>query len=95
MYELDAIAACVVGGVSTAGGIGTVPGVAAGAVLTYICVDLYWQMIIKGLIIVAWLRSTAASTWPRNSRSSCIISRSYLASKRVKDVTTRIEFNVV
>ncbi|WAM31489.1 galactose/methyl galactoside ABC transporter permease MglC [Caldicellulosiruptor naganoensis] len=60
MYELDAIAACVVGGVSTTGGIGTVPGVLAGVLifsvinygLTFIGVDPYWQLIIKGLIIV-------------------------------------------
>jgi methyl-galactoside transport system permease protein len=61
MYELDAIAACVVGGVSTTGGIGTVPGVMAGVMifgvinygLTYIGVNPNWQLIIKGLIIVA------------------------------------------
>ncbi|MBB3112651.1 methyl-galactoside transport system permease protein [Paenibacillus phyllosphaerae] len=61
MYELDAIAACVVGGVSTAGGIGTVPGVMAGVVifsvinygLTYVGIDPYWQLIVKGVIIVA------------------------------------------
>ncbi|MBP1999620.1 methyl-galactoside transport system permease protein [Paenibacillus shirakamiensis] len=61
MYELDAIAACVVGGVSTTGGIGTVPGVLTGVViftvinygLTFIGVSPYWQLIIKGLIIVA------------------------------------------
>ncbi len=61
MYELDAIAACVVGGVSTAGGIGTVPGVLAGVLifgvinygLTFIGMNPYWQLIIKGLIIVA------------------------------------------
>ncbi|WP_422660882.1 galactose/methyl galactoside ABC transporter permease MglC [Paenibacillus sp. EC2-1] len=60
MYELDAIAACVVGGVSTTGGIGTVPGVMAGVLiftiinygLTFIGVSPYWQLIIKGLIIV-------------------------------------------
>jgi methyl-galactoside transport system permease protein len=60
MYELDAIAACVVGGVSTAGGIGTVPGIMAGVLifgvinygLTFIGVSPYWQLIIKGLIIV-------------------------------------------
>jgi methyl-galactoside transport system permease protein len=59
-YELDAIAACVVGGVSVAGGIGTVPGVVAGVLiftvinygLTFIGVDPYWQQIVKGLIIV-------------------------------------------
>lgn len=61
MYELDAIAACVVGGVSTTGGIGTVPGVMAGVLiftvinygLTFIGVGPYWQLIIKGAIIVA------------------------------------------
>lgn len=61
MYELDAIAACVVGGVSTAGGIGTVPGVIVGVLifgvinygLTFIGISPYWQLIIKGLIIVA------------------------------------------
>lgn len=61
MYELDAIAACVVGGVSVAGGVGTVPGVLAGVMifgvinygLTFIGVSPYWQLIIKGLIIVA------------------------------------------
>lgn len=61
MYELDAIAACVVGGVSTAGGIGTVPGILAGVLifgvinygLTFIGINPYWQLIIKGLIIVA------------------------------------------
>lgn len=59
-YELDAIAACVVGGVSTTGGIGTVPGILAGVLifgvinygLTFIGVNPYWQQIVKGLIIV-------------------------------------------
>ncbi|RRJ66214.1 galactose/methyl galactoside ABC transporter permease MglC [Paenibacillus oralis] len=61
MYELDAIAACVVGGVSTTGGIGTVPGIMAGVLiftvinygLTFVGVGPYWQQIIKGAIIVA------------------------------------------
>ncbi|SFJ17944.1 galactose/methyl galactoside ABC transporter permease MglC [Thermoflavimicrobium dichotomicum] len=60
MYELDAIAACVVGGVSTSGGVGTVAGVVTGVLifsvinygLTFIGVNPYWQLIIKGLIIV-------------------------------------------
>jgi methyl-galactoside transport system permease protein len=60
MYELDAIAACVVGGVSTTGGIGTVPGMLAGVLifqvinygLTFIGVSPYWQQIVKGAIIV-------------------------------------------
>lgn len=60
LYELDAIAACVVGGVSFAGGVGTVFGVVTGVLiftvinygLTYIGVNPYWQYIIKGSIII-------------------------------------------
>lgn len=60
MYELDAIAACVVGGVSTSGGIGTVPGIITGVLifqvinygLAFIGVNAYMQYIVKGLIIV-------------------------------------------
>ncbi|WP_213991189.1 galactose/methyl galactoside ABC transporter permease MglC [Sodalis sp. dw_96] len=60
MYELDAIAACVVGGVSFSGGVGTIAGVITGVIiftvinygLTYIGVNPYWQYIIKGAIII-------------------------------------------
>jgi len=60
-YEFDAISACVVGGVSNTGGIGTIPGMMLGVLvfgiinygLTFIGVNPYWQNIIKGLIIIA------------------------------------------
>ncbi|KYH28129.1 MULTISPECIES: galactose/methyl galactoside ABC transporter permease MglC [Clostridium] len=60
MYELDAIAACVVGGVSFTGGIGTVSGIIIGVLifqvinygLAFIGVNPYLQYIIKGLIII-------------------------------------------
>lgn len=60
-YEFDAISACVVGGVSNTGGIGTVPGMILGVLvfgiinygLTFIGVNPYWQNIIKGIIIIA------------------------------------------
>lgn len=59
-YELDAIAACVVGGVSMRGGVGTVAGVVTGVLmfqiinygLVYIGVNPYVQYIVKGMIIV-------------------------------------------
>lgn len=59
-YELDAISACVVGGVSFSGGIGTIPGVLIGTVilqfinygLNYVGISPYFQYIIKGLIII-------------------------------------------
>lgn len=60
MYELDAIAAAVIGGVSTAGGVGTVSGMLTGVLifqvldngLVVLGVSPYWQQIVKGIIIV-------------------------------------------
>lgn len=60
MYEMDAIAACVIGGVSFYGGVGKISGVVTGVViltvinygLTYVGISPYWQYIIKGAIII-------------------------------------------
>ena len=60
-YELDAIAACVVGGISFFGGIGKVKGAVIGCLifagLTYILdllgVSSYYQFIVKGIILMA------------------------------------------
>lgn len=64
-YELDAIAAAVIGGTSLSGGIGGVGGTLAGALLMGVInngldllnVSSYYQQITKGLIIVGavWL----------------------------------------
>ncbi len=59
-YEMDAIASCVVGGVSMSGGIGTVGGIVIGVLiftvinygLSFVGVNMYWQFIVKGLIIL-------------------------------------------
>ncbi|WP_042272949.1 galactose/methyl galactoside ABC transporter permease MglC [[Clostridium] dakarense] len=61
MYEMDAIAACVVGGVSFAGGVGSIGGIITGVLifqvinygLAFIGVSTYLQFIVKGLIIIA------------------------------------------
>ena len=61
MYELDAIAACVVGGVSFSGGVGKISGVVIGVLmfqvisygLNFSGVSPYWQYVIKGLIIIS------------------------------------------
>ena len=58
-YELDAIAACVLGGTSMSGGKGRISGTIFGAMvigvisngLNLIGVRSYWQPIVKGLII--------------------------------------------
>ncbi|WP_329258802.1 ABC transporter permease [Actinoallomurus sp. NBC_01490] len=60
-YELDAIAAAVIGGTSLAGGRGTIVGTFVGAlILTLLdnvlglnAVSDNWQLVIKGLIVVA------------------------------------------
>lgn len=60
-YELDAIAAVVIGGVSFSGGIGTAGGTLLGVLiigvinnsLDLLNVQSYYQQIIKGFIIVA------------------------------------------
>ncbi|MGM0378922.1 MAG: galactose/methyl galactoside ABC transporter permease MglC [Bacillota bacterium] len=60
MYELDAISACIVGGLSFDGGIGSIAGIVSGVLifqviaygLSYIGVSPYMQYIIKGLIII-------------------------------------------
>ena len=59
-YELDAIAACVLGGISMTGGVGAVSGTIFGALvigiisngLNLIGLSSFWQLVVKGLIIV-------------------------------------------
>ncbi|MHA4813170.1 ABC transporter permease [Streptomyces aculeolatus] len=60
-FELDAIAACVIGGASLAGGKGSVRATFAGVLLLALINNLlnlhnvqsFWQQVLKGLIIVA------------------------------------------
>jgi inositol transport system permease protein len=64
-YELDAIAAAVIGGTSLSGGVGGVGGTVIGALLMGVInngldllnVSSYYQQIVKGLIIIGavWL----------------------------------------
>ena len=65
MGELDAIAACFIGGTSMRGGSGTVYGALIGALvmasldngMSMLDVDTYWQMIVKGsiLMLAVWV----------------------------------------
>jgi inositol transport system permease protein len=60
-YELDAIAAAVIGGTSLAGGVGRITGTVIGTIIlgvmtsgfTFLRIDAYYQEIVKGIIIVA------------------------------------------
>jgi ABC-type xylose transport system, permease component len=59
-YELDVIAACILGGTSPLGGVGTIPGVLIGALiiaslttgLQMLNVQPAWQYVVKAIILV-------------------------------------------
>ena len=60
-FEMDAISACVVGGVSASGGSGTVMGMVIGATLigvinlgmSLISLDANYQRVVKGVVLLA------------------------------------------
>ena len=60
-YELDAISACIVGGVSAYGGSGSVFGMVVGAALigvinlgmSIMSIDPNWQKVVKGIVLLA------------------------------------------
>ncbi|MFB1098717.1 sugar ABC transporter permease [Terribacillus sp. JSM ZJ617] len=60
MYELDAIAACVIGGTSLMGGKGRITGALIGALImasidngmSIMNIEAFWQYIVKGLILI-------------------------------------------
>jgi ribose transport system permease protein len=73
-YELDAIAAVVIGGASLMGGRGTIWGTALGLLLIQtlnngldlLVVPAYWQDVVKGVLIAA---AVAVDVWANKRRS--------------------------
>ena len=72
-FELTVIAACVIGGISIAGGSGTVVGLIVGCLflgviknaLPLLGVSAFWQMAVSGAVIVAAVVVNAAKAHPR------------------------------
>ncbi|MGN7869079.1 ABC transporter permease [Paracoccus sp. 22332] len=75
MYELDAIAAAVIGGTSLAGGRGRIFGTVIGTLIlglmmsgfTFLRVDAFYQEIVKGIIIIA---AVVADTFRQKARKT-------------------------
>ena len=74
MYELDAIAMAVIGGISLAGGRGSIIGTVLGALIfgviisgfTFLKLDAYYQEMVKGAIIVG---AVVLDQWRQRRRS--------------------------
>jgi inositol transport system permease protein len=74
MYELDAIAMAVIGGVSLSGGRGSVVGTSIGMLIfgviisgfTFLRLDAYYQEMIKGVIIVT---AVVVDVWRQKRRA--------------------------
>ena len=74
MYELDAIAMAVIGGVSLSGGRGSIAGTVLGALIfgviisgfTFLKLDAYYQEMVKGAIIVG---AVVLDQWRQRRRS--------------------------
>lgn len=60
-YEMEAISVAAIGGISLAGGVGSITGVLLGALILGVIdngmimmgITSYWQMVVKGVVIVA------------------------------------------
>jgi inositol transport system permease protein len=74
MYELDAIAMAVIGGISLQGGRGSIIGTVIGALIfgviisgfTFLKLDAYYQEMVKGAIIVG---AVVLDQWRQKSRA--------------------------
>ncbi len=81
MFELTAIAAAVLGGTSLAGGRGTIGGTIIGAFVIGVLgdgmvmmgVSAFWQMVIKGIVIVA---AVVVDQFQRNLQSRAVLQES-------------------
>ena len=79
-YEMDTLAAVVIGGVAMTGGKGTLVGTAIGVVfmglvkngLDLLGVSPYWQTVTVGIIIIAALLIESISTMIREKKKATV-----------------------
>lgn len=76
MYEIDAIVACIIGGVSLTGGVGSVGGIIISVLifqilnygLSFVGVSVYLQFIIKGIILIVAVVVDTNNTIRKNNK---------------------------
>ena len=98
-YELDAIAACIVGGVSAYGGAGTVIGMVVGATLigvinqgmSLVGVDQNWIKIVKGLVLLAAVVFEIVSKKSKEKSSKIQTKKSSSAEDEIAKAQAEIE----
>ncbi|NLM97316.1 MAG: sugar ABC transporter permease [Halanaerobiaceae bacterium] len=89
-FELDAIAACFIGGASATGGIGTVGGTLIGALIMGILnngmsimgIGQDWQMVVKGFVLLAAVAFDVLSKQGIITEFISRIKRIYFSAKR-------------
>ena len=93
MYELDAIAMAVIGGVSLSGGRGSIIGTVLGALIfgviisgfTFLKLDAYYQEMVKGVIIVG---AVVLDQW-RQRRAAARAEGGHMASDIQTNISAR------
>lgn len=101
-YELEAIAAVVIGGTSLMGGIGTIGGTIIGAFIMSVLknglnlmgVSQFWQMVAMGIVVIAavyldTLRKKFVDLRSRKSRDIITLTFRVTHSERSKTMRTR------
>jgi erythritol transport system permease protein len=96
-FEMDAIAAVVIGGASLAGGRGSVKGTLVGAFvigflsdgLVNIKVNSFWQILIKGLVIVLAVMLDQAQQRLKNRRAAFAAAQSVKREIKSDDSPTQ------
>lgn len=92
-FELNAIAACVIGGASLMGGRGTVRGVLLGAFvigflgdgLVNLGVSTFWQTVVKGAVIILAVMLDQAQQRIKTTKNAAVAAASQSAAIAAKD----------
>jgi erythritol transport system permease protein len=94
-FELNAIAACVIGGASLMGGRGTVRGVLLGAFvigflsdgLVNVGVSTFWQVAVKGAVIILAVVLDQAQQRLKTSKNAALAAEDHASDEDAPEVS--------